>query len=311
MLGLPQKGFLPSVEAHNVDIAIMCDWIEASVVFGNAEVTHADVVDVLTENNIYEEQDFAAEQVGNAWSELRRRAAALGDVVPFEVLAQSVTPLAGWRACPGYSFCLMLSLLAWYPSWAQQFGRDYTKQGALFERLVEEGLAFSGWSTLRTGWSPGRPARIKEVVRAVARHIAENEIPGAVDDWLPALGKDEGLDVVCALPFRDGWGGRPLFFIQCASGENWESKVRAISPSSWSSVIQFTTPPQCGLAMPFALEAAHFRRTSRKVEGILLDRHRLAAPEYADARGWESTGLKREITAWLRPRVSVLQRTAA
>lgn len=311
MLGLPQRGFQRSVDEHNVELPIMCDWIEASVVFTQAEVSQADVVDVLTENNIYESQDFAAERVGDAWSELRRRAAALGEVVPFEVLERSVKPQAPWRACPGYSFCVMLSLLVWYPAWAKQFGPNYTTQGILFERLVEEGLVSSGWSTLRTGWSPGKPAKIRQVVANVAQHLAESEIPGAIDTWIPAQANEEGLDVVCARPFRDGWGGRPLFFIQCASGANWPNKVGSIDPLTWFRVINLTTIPQCGLATPFAPDADEFRQTSGKVKGMFLDRHRLAAPDSIDARGWESKALTKDIAAWLKPRVSVLEETAS
>lgn len=311
MLGLPERGFQHSVNVHNVDLAILCDWIEACVILDQVEVSQADVVDVLTENNVYESQDFASEHVENAWGELRRRVVALGEVKPFEVLEQSVKATSDWKDHTGYSFCLMLSFLAWYPGWAKQFGSDYTAQGDLFEALVEEALVTSGWSTLRAGWTPGKPAKIRQVVSAVAQHLSETEIPGAVDRWISEHANDEGLDVVCSRPFRDGWGGRPLFFIQCASGENWTKKLRSLDPILWGRVIGFTTYPQCGMAMPFALTEDDFRRTSAKVNGILLDRHRIAAPHLAGGSGWESRKLQAAIANWMKPRVKVLKETAA
>lgn len=311
MLGLPEVGFGHSVAAHNVDVAVLCDWIEACAVFDDQEMSKTDIVDVLTEHNIYDSQDFAAEHVENAWSELRRRVLALGDVRPFVVLERSVKATGDWRDNTGYSFCLMLSLHAWYPGWARQFGNDFTAQGDLFEALVEEALATSGWSTLRAGWTPGRPARIRQVVSAVAQHLSETEIPGAIELWISEHANDEGLDVVCSRPFRDGRGGRPLFFIQCASGANWKQKLRSLDPLLWGRVIGFTTYPQCGVAMPFALAEDDFRRVSAKVNGLLLDRHRIASPNSNSGSGWESRKLRLAIASWMKRRMKRLKETAA
>ena len=74
MLSIPTKGISRSVNVHNVDLDVFCDWIEASALFRNGdEVTKSDTVDALRDGEIYESQDFAWEIVSDGWNELRRR----------------------------------------------------------------------------------------------------------------------------------------------------------------------------------------------------------------------------------------------
>jgi hypothetical protein len=39
MLEIPEKGFVQSVKAHNVELDILCDWIEATVLFDELILT--------------------------------------------------------------------------------------------------------------------------------------------------------------------------------------------------------------------------------------------------------------------------------
>ena len=52
--------------------------------FSYGELSHSDIIDVLCENNIYREQDFAAQLVSNGWTELRRRTKSMGVSSPYE-----------------------------------------------------------------------------------------------------------------------------------------------------------------------------------------------------------------------------------
>jgi len=141
MLMQPTTGFRRSIKVHNVKIDILCDWIEGSVTFVSKRVTQSDLVDVLCENQIYDEQDMAFALIGDAWAELRKRASLLGVGSPFKVESSRVVQVQPWHANAPHAFCLMVSLQAWYKSWAEeQFGSDYTEQGDLFERITDEAL---------------------------------------------------------------------------------------------------------------------------------------------------------------------------
>ena len=83
MLAMPSVGFGRSVHEHNVELDVLCDWIEASVLFGAHSLSEPEVVDVLCENFIYAKQDMASQMVSMAWSELRKRQTLLGNAKPY------------------------------------------------------------------------------------------------------------------------------------------------------------------------------------------------------------------------------------
>ncbi len=121
-------------------------------------------------------------------------------------------------------------------------------------------------------------------------------------DHFPAA----ALDVVCSDPFYDGWGGRPLYFFQCASGANWVDKLHTPAPDTCRRVISFTTVPQKGFSMPFALLEDDFRRSAGRVNGMFLDRFRLQSPSAYGDVNWASRPLATSIVKWMRPRVKKL-----
>lgn len=307
MLSLPEKGFGRSVKAHNVELDALCDWIEGSVAFTVTRISQSELVDVLCENNIYASQDMASARLGDAWAELRRRAQLLETGCPFALNGPRIDRTMKWRANAAYAFCLMVSLQAWYKAWAREkFGDDFRTQGELFERLTEEALAFDGWETHRTGWSQSKPDKIAAVVAGVAEHIVEDERPESIPKWTKEEANEAGLDVVCSRPFGDNRAGRPLYFVQCASGANWNDKLHTPVLSVWDKLIDFANKPQKAFALPFALLEAPFRHTALRVEGMILDRYRLLRASATGNVGWPSKALVRDLVLWLAPRVKVL-----
>ena len=87
---------------------------------------------------------------------------------------------------------------------------DYNTQGVLFERLTLAALKGRGMAVHSTAWSKVASASIRERVSDLAEHLGERAIDGAIEQWAEPLIKDGGLDIVCHLPFPDGWAGRPL-----------------------------------------------------------------------------------------------------
>ena len=308
MLKLPTSGISRSVVVHNCDLSIVCDWIEACVIFDEKEVSTTDVVDVLLEDDVYDEQDFAREFLSIVWEELRRRAKLVSSPIGLQIQAQRVTCGDDWTADPAYSYCLALSLASAFPDWKDAFGHDYTQQGALFEDLTVEALEklFPLWKVHKTGWSPKQPAKLAGVVDDVVQKLYE--VRGAeIARWLGTAANEEGLDVLLYREFPDTIAGFPLFLLQCASGTLWEDKLNAPNLGVWKNIVSFASVPVKALAIPHALDADVLRQACVKVQGPLFDRYRLLGARTAGA-AWPSEALQERLWDWMWPRVTALPR---
>jgi hypothetical protein len=306
---MPKKGFNESVEAHNVMLDALVEWVEGSITFGDEEITQIDLIDILLEEEVYRKQDFAKERLDSAWPELIRRQKILGSYCPFNVKGVRVRRTRNWRDTPAYAFCLMLALQVRYrKELAKSVAPNYPEQGALFERLVVSALEARGLRVHSTGWSKTQAESIEERVAALADHLGEPPLAGAIERWTAPKVKDGGLDVVCHLPFPDTWGGRPVYFVQCASGEDWKEKRSTPNITLWEKLIDLTTKPRRGIAMPFALLEDEFRREATSdLLALVLDRHRLAAPARR-TRHWPSDDLRSALNTWTEPRAKALPR---
>jgi hypothetical protein len=312
MLVLPQIGMARSIEPeHKVELDVLCDWIEASLAFAKLEfISGSNIVDVLCEEEIYESQDFAWELVDNALSELQRRQACLADGVPFNVKGDRVVRTKDWENVAAYSFCLTLACAKWYPKWSTSLGKNYSKQGQLFEQVAEGALArlLPGWKVHRAGWSPDNAAKIKKVVSDVAKMLREAE--GELHPWVSKDANEAGLDIVCYRPFADSRPGFPTIFVQCASGKHHEHKLGTPNMKEWGKIIRFTAVlPQRSFVTPYVFTDSEFKRVSNKVDGLLLDRVRLLSAGN-DGGEWLPAKLNEHLRGWISPRIAKLERAA-
>lgn len=63
MLELPQTGVRASRTTHNCDLHVFCDWIEGCLLFkGTLQLSRTDVLDILLEEDFYDDQTFANER---------------------------------------------------------------------------------------------------------------------------------------------------------------------------------------------------------------------------------------------------------
>jgi hypothetical protein len=307
MLQLPIVGMRRSIGKHNINSDILCDWIEGNILIDVEEMSTTDVIDVLKENAIYTDQDFAMEMVDIVWSELKRRFMLLGDAasLPIKMSAKRLSRIKSWNEVPGYSFCIILSYLQWYPRWASTFGSDYTEQGEIFEELTKEAMkAFlPGWIIHPTGWTKNNPVTINDVLDDIANRLDETQ--GSVSRWVDATANELGLDLICYRPFADKRVGKPVFLMQCASGGNWETKLKTPDLDLWTKIIDWASDPKRAFSMPFALSESDFPKKCRKVNGLLLDRYRLLSVGH-DNPNWMSDSLKERVITWLEPRIRTL-----
>ena len=306
MFTLPKRGLSRSVKAHNVDLSLFCDWLEANVLFDSEEISGSDVIDVLRENEIYDDQDFAWELVNDAFATIARREEVMGSGFPIKLERRTrLVAKYDWRKAPAYSFCLVLSLPPAFPNWWTSFGNDYTEQGDLFEALTAESVAasLSGWKVHRTGWTRTAPNKLAAVVRDVAALLGE--ATGDIKRWTRAKANEAGLDVLCFKPFPDGRVGVPVYLLQCASGADWKSKLKTPDLRIWTKAITFASDPKKAFSMPYALEEGDFTNHCNVVDGLLLDRHRLLAPGQVE-EDWLSPDLSARLVGWTEARINTL-----
>lgn len=308
MLTIPTRGISRSINTHNINLDVFCDWIEGSILFVDDVLSSTDIVDALCEDNIYTSQDMAAEMVGNAWSELKRRASCVGTGVSFSITGMRMSRQhASWEDTPAHSFCVLLSLAKWHHDWAKQFGKDFNEQGSIFEELTKLSLEnlLSGWNIHLTGWARTRANKLGAVVDEVATQLGETK--GKLERWTRPTANEAGLDILCYRPFPDKRGGIPVYLMQCASGGDWEGKLDTPSLNVWEKIIEFTAKPKKAFATPFAFLEDDFRINSNRVDGMLLDRYRLLSVASGEDV-WVPRPLKDRIVAWATPRILSLPR---
>lgn len=308
MFALPKRGIARSVEAHNVDLEVLSDWIEGSVLFtheNGEELSKTAVVDFLCEAQIYERQAFAWEIVSDAWGELRRRRVSTGGAYPFQVEEDAVARLVDWKDAAAHSFCLTLSFAKWYPDWATGFGRNFTEQGELFELMTKQALEalFDGWKFHVTGWSRTRTNKLGKIVGDVAGILGESI--GRVERWTKPAANEAGLDLLCYRPFQDGRVGVPVYLLQCASGRDWEGKLHTPRLEIWRKIVEFAALPRKAFATPFSLMDGDFVINCGLVDGLLLDRYRLLSAGAVNGN-WLSADVAARIVAWIEPRIAAL-----
>lgn len=305
MLRLPDKGISRSIARHNVRLDSLTDWLEGSLLFSETEISVTDVIDLLIEELIYEDQDFAAEVVSDVWAEMQRRQQWISAHGPFQIQKRRITRVKHWQDVAGDSFCILLSLAHRYSNWSTELGQGYVEQGELFEKLTKESLQqqFPGWTIYQTGWTRSNTTQLAEVVR----HLTEllGETPGKIELWDEPRAKEKGLDLLCYRPFTDNRVAVPVYLIQCASGGRWEHKRKTPDLEIWRSVIQFTVMPKRGFAIPFALSDKDFEQSATIIDGLLVDRCRLLAAAQAEQE-WLSYQLKDQLINWLEPRIVTL-----
>jgi hypothetical protein len=273
-----------------------------------SRLSRTDIIDILCEQTIYEDQTFASEWLDDVWRELERRRRLLADAAPFDVEPRVIMRKRTWEEVPAYSFCVLVPLLQNSFKWRSRYKpaeltAHYAQQGSLFERISDEALRGAGWRTHRTAWSSANAARLPVVVSKVAQQIGEPECPNWVTNVSPNA-NEAGLDIVFFRPFTDDRAGFPIYLAQCATGDDWDTKLHTPVLAVWRKLIDFAAPPQKAFALPHSLEADEFRRITVRVEGIVFDRYRLH--DTSRPPNWCSTELTKDLKAFLVPLIANL-----
>lgn len=294
-----------SVDVHNIKRDILCDWIEASIVFQVRQISRSDVVDALVDNEVYEHQDLAHEIVEEAWNVLRARAEYLKNPLGIKVEIDRITRDEEWTQFPAYGFCLALACAEVYPNWARTWSSTASTYGDYFEDLAAASFSanFSGWTVKKVGWSPTNKLKLKATIHGLIEDLNERE--GAdLDLHVTDSANELGLDLLAYHSYGDVHSSFPVMLIQCASGKNWSKKRHTPDINLWKSIVAFNSHPIRGMAMPFAFaEQDEFRRMTKSVDGIFVDRNRLlgAFPRKA---GSVPAALNKKLMNWTKKQLA-------
>ena len=301
MLSIP-RGFQRSVKAHNIRDATFLDWVEATTLIAEEELSPTNIVDFLIEEHLYDDEDFATEYVSYRWSDLESRLSWLGCHSPIAFRDRWMVRRLGWKEVPAHSFCLVVSFGPLNNGWDAKFGPDYTKQGELFELVTMAAmeLRFTGWQFLHTGWRRDDGSKLPDVVSKIASHVKEPV--GYVEEYASDQANEAGVDLVWHLPFADQRCGAPVYLAQCASGSNWIDKVGEPNVDEWIRIVKFPTTPSKAFSLPFSLSDEDLRQQSTRTRGLLLDRYRLLAHDVSENE-WVPEHVQQELIEWLEPRV--------
>jgi hypothetical protein len=213
-----------------------------------------------------------------------------------------------WVDDVALSFCVTLSCHPLFPQWRAQVTTEFTTCGAYFERLTHSALCkiMNGWKVARVGWAPEHPVRITASAVDITSSLAEMQ-HGERELFLHERVNDLTLDIYSYLPFVDGLGNYPTFFVQCASGDNWKSKRKTPDMEIWQKIISFCKAPTRVLSIPFELDKQEFRKSAIVVDGLLLHRSRLLAANQFGQQ-WLDNELETQLRDWIQPRVDQLPR---
>jgi len=312
MLAIPEFGFQSSVQRHNCELVVVCDWIEASLLSEETEVSQAQVADIFHEQGFYQKSSGnlalpCAEFMEMVWTEMERRESLVGKAAPFQMTGKRIVRRGKWEEFSPATFLLVLACADYFSGLRARPLNNYIEQGELFEDFCVLSLAGNGWQTTRTGWASHQGAqKLPKTVAAVAAALDERAINAAVVE-LYKHENEAGCDLVSHWAYPDRWTGRPVVLLQCASGDNFKTKLGTPSIDVWRKLIGFSTIPLRGFCTPRTFENRSFLQHGGKVSGLFLDRFRLLQP-FAEAPDTLPADLKRRLLSWLRPRIKAMPR---
>ncbi|CAB5161366.1 hypothetical protein D3OALGA1CA_5074 [Olavius algarvensis associated proteobacterium Delta 3] len=299
MLELPDRGFYRSINVHNSNTTIVCDWVEASVLFNEGRLSKSEIVDALTDLEIYTSSDFAFGYTELLFNELNSRWKGMPLSYPFSRENNVFKAIGTWEDFLEYSFCLIISLLPQYKAWKEEVDPDYFQQGDLFEAITAFRLEkiLPEWQVERYGWTRDHATPLRDLMQDLAGLLCER--CGDVNHWGGERANDAGLDVLCVKTFPDERVGFFSLLIQCASGANWKSKLRDPNLNIWRNFIQFAFDPCKAVSIPYALDRATYRKSVKYSGGLLFDRLRLFSKKLEPI----DNAVARKIKLWLQPAV--------
>lgn len=257
------------------------DWAELQILYAGATSvslesirTEIDVEGMLDNSAQFNTSDTPNEEseqlVANVVREIDRRAVHGGKGYPFRIRENRLELRPGAHRWTPYAFCLMVS------------DRDYWSSGdpspKMFEHIASKALQiYLHGSAILFGAPRDAP---DQNIRVALTNLAKRTGDRFISIYpIKPTDKDLGLDVVGWKDFADGETSKVLVYMQCATGEHWETKKSDLDLGTsgvWNHIMAWTTPPVKALAVPYVVPPGDdWQRVTPGL--LLLDRLRISS----------------------------------
>ena len=254
-------------------IEYVADWVELFTILNGSPISKSTLTSHLS-LEMGEDPDSCF--IDDVWLELEYRNQLYGSRPPYDVNSRSITPMITKKGNPEYVMCLLLSILG--------NSENTTNTGKLFERLSGEAIRnyIKGRVIIY-----GYPS--KQTVQNIANFTHER-----LNFRPPRNFKDRGLDIIAWKSFDDNRCGQIVILFQCASGNNWRSKLLSVPIDAWGKYIAWGSNPLKGFTLPRIIRKDMFDECSYEA-GIIIDRARI----YRNIIGQEiDPALRHDLKTW-------------
>lgn len=297
MFTLPINGIDISINKHNCNYDIIADWIEGSLLFGrDLTISKSDIIDILIEESIYKEQDYAAEFIDQVWERIEFRHKSFKTNNIFVISQRRIKKLHNWKDYSAYSFCIAISLKHYYDNLDFTAITDFKNlQGQLFENISAESVKklFPFWNVYYTGWSSVNVRKFPNLLNDISDKLRVSPHTNA-SNYFTSMQKDGKLDILLYRKFEDEFCNIPIYLMQCASGDNWNSKREEPNIDLWKNLIDFNSYPGRCLLIPFSIDKKNYIFHSPYIKGTLFDRMRILSA-YSIDNNFIDNSLKKKL----------------
>ncbi len=248
----------------------LADWLELTAMLsGDGDSSIGDLERSLRRAASDEtDTDNAIElRIMAAHEEIEQRLRAAGKAYPFDIDYGTVQVKTNWEDFPAYVFCLCLSY----------FGSPIQEPRKLFEQVARAAAKeYLQGDAIDFGFPRSNfPRSFSDAVSELCIRIGE----GGGYNSLPSQShKDDKLDIVAWKEFPDSRSSKLLLFGQCASGVDWEGKLRELSPEAFCKNWMreaLISPLISSIFIPHRIERDRWNWVARNA-GIVFDRCRIA-----------------------------------
>ena len=261
----------------------IADWIELQVLFSGHSISKNKVASIVSEHST----DYDESKIDSAIQELVRRWYLYGDVKPYTITNNIVSPNFAWRKYPEYTLCLIFST----------HGASNSEGGTkLFERLTKSYIDYY-YAFESTIFGFPNQISFKEQVHRLAEGCNEKKV-----DDPTQFDKDRGADIVAWKSFGDNRNCHLYLLVQCAAGGKWRDK-KPVPIASWRRYIgwnHLTAVPAIAIAQ--IVESEKWQNAVDDY-GLIIDRARIFRTISSGGYSTEPL-LRSEISEWCNGKLS-------
>jgi hypothetical protein len=213
------------------------------------------IISILEDNSV----DVDESKIDSAIQELLRRLDLYGNVSPFTIVENIISPSFSWKEFPEHTLCLYYST---YGAGNPDIGTKF------FEIITQFCIEFHlNCNSYLLGFPASKPFKDQLDEFALLIREERHQDPDPND-------KDRGVDIIAWKEFDEYRNNSILIFVQCAAGKHWNDK-KPVAIESYRRYFSFpfrTAIPS--LSITQIIDISDWQKAIDDY-GIIIDRARL------------------------------------